>query len=250
MALESQLRVELLACSEFFAPADITWETDASGSEALVEFAGRACYETFNKPNPRTATNAGYIRHIMEVGHMALLEHPTATLYVRGLSRSASHELIRHRHFSFSQLSQRFVHTEQAEVVIPPLIAQDERLRRLFMQAVDETRFAYDELLAALEEKLTDEPNALLRRKQARQAARAVLPNATETRIVVTGNFRTWRHFIGMRATEHADVEIRRLAVESLKILQEKAPVVFGDFQIAALSDGSEMATSPYVADF
>ncbi|AKK06163.1 thymidylate synthase, flavin-dependent [Corynebacterium mustelae] len=250
MALESQLRVELLACSEFFAPADIAWETDASGPEALVEFAGRACYETFNKPNPRTATNAGYIRHIMEVGHMALLEHPTATLYVRGLSRSASHELIRHRHFSFSQLSQRFVHTEQAEVVIPPLIAQDERLRRLFMQAVDETRFAYDELLAALEEKLTDEPNALLRRKQARQAARAVLPNATETRIVVTGNFRTWRHFIGMRATEHADVEIRRLAVESLKILQEKAPVVFGDFQIAALSDGSEMATSPYVADF
>ncbi len=250
MALESQLRVELLACSEFFAPTDIAWETDTTGPEALVEFAGRACYETFDKPNPRTATNAGYIRHIMEVGHMALLEHPTATLYIRGLSRSASHELIRHRHFSFSQLSQRFVHTNQAEVVVPPLIAEDDRLRQLFIQAIDETRFAYDELLAALEEKLADEPNALLRREQARQAARAVLPNATETRIVVTGNFRTWRHFIGMRATEHADVEIRRLAVECLKKLKEKAPVVFGDFHIATLSDGSEMATSPYVADF
>lgn len=250
MARPVDLSVELIACSNFTPPADISWETDAQGGEALVEFAGRACYESFDKPNPHTADNASYVRHIMEVGHTALLEHATATLYLRGISRSASHELIRHRHFSFSQLSQRFVHDDDAQVIIPQLIAEDEALSRLFYRAIDESRFAFDELLQALEEKLEDEPNALLRKKQARQAARAVLPNATESRIVVTGNFRTWRHFIGMRATEHADAEIRKVAVECLKALKREAPVVFGDFEISQLNDATEMATSPYVLDF
>ena len=83
-------------------------------------------------------------------------------------------------------------------------------------------------------------------RKAARQAARSVLPNATETRIVVTGNYRAWRHFIGMRATEHADVEIRDIAVEVLRQLQRVAPNVFADFTITRLPDGSEVASSPY----
>ena len=83
----------------------------------------------------------------------------------------------------------------------------------------------------------------------ARQAARAVLPNSTETRIVVTGNYRSWRHFIGMRAAEHADPEIRRIAVRSLRLLQQSVPEVFEDFSITTLRDGGEMATSPYVSD-
>lgn len=247
MATHSELSVELVACTEFHAPADIDWNTDAEGAEALVEFAGRACYETFDKPNPRTATNSAYIRHILEVGHTALLEHAQATMYIRSISRACSHELVRHRMFSFSQLSQRFVHPEQAQVIVPRLIADDPALQRLFDRAIDESRFAYDELLAALEDKLDDEPNALLRKKQARQAARSVLPNATESRIVMTGNFRAWRHFIAMRATEHADEEIRRLAVRCLQLLQRHAPVVFGDFDVATLADGSPMASSPFV---
>ncbi len=244
--------MQLIAATRFASPAEVDWSADgtATDAEALVEFAGRACYESFDKPNPRTATNDAYLRHIMEVGHTALLEHATATLYIRGLSRSASHELVRHRHFSFSQLSQRFVHTDEAEVVLPPLIARDPELRNLMMRAVDESRFVYQELLDALEDRLADEPNALLRRKQARQAARSILPNATESRIVVTGNFRAWRHFIGARATEHADVEIRALAVACLRVLREQAPVLFSDFQISTLSDGSEMAVSPYATDF
>ncbi|MGH3613840.1 MAG: FAD-dependent thymidylate synthase, partial [Pseudonocardia sp.] len=79
--------------------------------------------------------------------------------------------------------------------------------------------------------------------------ARAILPNATETRIVVTGNFRAWRHFIAMRATEHADVEIRALAVACLRQLQGEVPNVFGDFEIAALGDGTEIASSPFVTE-
>ena len=250
MAEPVELKVELIACTAFIPPTSVDWNTDATGAEALIEFAGRACYETFDKPNPRTATNAAYLRHIMEVGHTALLEHASATIYLRGISRSATHELVRHRHFSFSQLSQRFVHEGEQEVIIPGVINDDPELRSLFLRAMDENRFIYNELLAALEEKLEGEPNALLRKKQARQAARSVLPNATESRIVVTGNFRSWRHFFGMRASEHADVEIRNVAVECLKLLRGQAPTAFGDFEIEKLADGTEMATSPYVADF
>ena len=252
MAKPVELDVQLIAATTFTPPSGVDWGVDdsATGAEALVEFAGRACYETFGKPNPRPAANDAYLRHIMAVGHTALREHATATLYIRGISRSATHELVRHRHFSFSQLSQRFVHTDEAEVVLPTLIAEDPELAQMMLRAVDESRFIYQELLDALEDKLSDEPNALLRKKQARQAARAVLPNATESRIVVTGNFRAWRHFIGARATEHADVEIRALAVACLRLLQQQSPVLFSDFQISTLSDGTEMAVSPYATDF
>lgn len=248
MAQQSQLDIQLIAATQFHAPAGVDWERDAAATdgEALVEFAGRACYESFDKPNPRTATNESYLHHILEVGHDALLEHAVATLYIRGISRAASHELVRHRHFSYSQLSQRFVHPEEPQVVLPKLIREDEELTRLMLQAVDESRFVYDELLRSLEEKLDEESNALLRLKQARQAARAILPNATESRIVVTGNYRAWRGFIGAHATEHADEEMRTVAVECLKILRGQAPVLFSDFHISQLPDGTEMASSPY----
>lgn len=240
------LSAQVIATTQFHKPADIDWDTDAEGGESLIEFAGRACYETWDKPNPRTATNEGYLRHVLEVGHTSLFEHASASIYVRGLSRSCAHELTRHRHFSFSQLSQRFVPEAANNVVVPAAIAEDENLMALFEGAVDQSRMAFNSLLDALEEKWAEEPNALLRRKQARQAARSVLPNATETRIVVTGNYRSWRHFISMRATEHADAEIRALAVACLKELQRVAPVAFGDFEITQLRDGSVVASSPY----
>ena len=97
-----------------------------------------------------------------------------------------------------------------SQVVVPPGMEDDPELQDIFTAAADASRATYTELLTRLEAKFADQPNAVLRRKQARQAARAVLPNATETRIVVTGNYRAWRHFIAMRASEHADVEIRQ----------------------------------------
>jgi thymidylate synthase (FAD) len=134
----------------------------------------------------------------------------------------------------------------EAAMVEPDVIAADPELHKKFVAASEAAVQAYNELLEGLEARFADVPNATLRRKQARQAARAVLPNATETRIVVTGNYRAWRHFIAMRATEHADVEIRELAVACLRHLQGLAPSVFGDFVISALPDGSEIAASPY----
>jgi thymidylate synthase (FAD) len=241
--------LRLIAWTQFQPPEDVDWSTDAAGGQALAEFAGRACYQSWSKPNPATATNAGYLAHILEVGHLSVFEHATATFYVTGVSRSLTHELIRHRHFSYSQLSQRYVPEQDSQVVLPPGMEDDQQLQALFTAAADASRATYTELLARLEAKFADQPNAAIRRKQARQAARAVLPNATETRIVVTGNYRAWRHFIAMRATEHADVEIRALAVECLRHLQREVPNVFSDFEIGALEDGSEIASSPFVTE-
>jgi thymidylate synthase (FAD) len=249
VAETAPLRVQLIAKSEFVAPPDVPWSTDADGGQALTEFAGRACYQSWSKPNPRTATNAAYIRHIIDVGHFSVLEHASVSFYITGLSRSCTHELIRHRHFSYSQLSQRFVPERDSQVVLPPGIDGDAELQEFLLKAADTSREAYATLLAKLEAKFADEPNAVLRRKQARQAARAVLPNATETRIVVTGNYRAWRHFIAMRASEHADVEIRRLAIAFLRQLADLAPAVFADFQVTTLADGSEVATSPLATE-
>src|SRR5215213_11115941 len=243
------LRVQLIAKTDFLAPPDVPWSTDADGGPALVEFAGRACYQSWSKPNPRTATNASYLKHIIDVGHFSVLEHASVSFYITGISRSCTHELIRHRHFSYSQLSQRFVPEHDSRVVLPPGMEDDPELQDIFTAAADASHATYSELLARLEAKFAGQPNASIRRKQARQAVLAVVPNATETRIVVSGNYRAWRHFIAMRASEHADVEIRQLAVACLRELQRVAGNVFADFTISALPDGTEIASSPLVAE-
>jgi len=243
------LQVQVIAQTQFIPPPDVPWSTDADGGQALAEFAGRACYQSWTKPNPATASNAGYLQHILNVGHLSVLEHGSVTFYLAGVSRSLTHELIRHRHFSYSQLSQRYVPERDAAMVEPDVIAADPELHAQFVAAADASLAAYTALLERLEKRFADVENATLRRKQARQAARAILPNATETRIVVTGNYRAWRHFVAMRASEHADVEIRALAIACLRQLQRVATNVFADFVISTLADGTEVAASPLVAE-
>ena len=245
----AQLSIRLVATTQFTAPDEIDWVTDVDGGQALVEFSGRACYQSWAKPNPRTATNAGYLGHLLAVGNLSVLEHANVSFYITGISRSCSHELIRHRHFSFSQLSQRSVPERDAKVVIPPAIEADPALSKLFAAATEASRDAYSELLDALETALGADAPAVVSGKLARQAARGVLPNATETRLVVTGNYRAWRHFVAMRATEHADVEIRRVAIECLRQLIGTAPHVFGDFEIETTADGTEVAHSPLTSE-
>ena len=216
------MKVQLIGWTAFTPPSGVDWGTDATSAQALIEFAGRACYQSWSKPNPDTATNEGYIRHIIDVQHFSVLEHSQATFYITGVSRSLTHELIRHRHLSFSQLSQRFV--EGADFVEPQVIADDPELHELFIEATADAEFTYYKFAGALADKLNG-------RKLIRQAARSVLPNATETKIVVTGNFRAWREFIEKRTVVGADVEIRGLAYEILRQLQEHAPNVFGDIK-------------------
>jgi thymidylate synthase (FAD) len=240
-------KVQLIAKTEFFPPEDVPWSTDADGGEALAEFAGRACYQSWKKPNPATATNAGYLRHILEVGHLSVLEHGSVTFYITGISRSLTHELVRHRAgWGYSQLSQRYVDESVAEYVEPDCIAADPELHRLWLDAVAQSHQAYIRLTEKLQETFKDEPDRTLRRKLARQAARSVLPNATETKIFVTANARALRHFIEMRASRHAEVEIRKLAVRVLEIMQHEAPHIFNDYQLVPLPDGSFEAVTPH----
>ncbi len=209
-------------------------EDGVSDGESLCEAAGRSCFQSWTRPNPATATNAGYIKHILEVGHNSVLEHASATFYITGVSRSFTHELVRHRHLSFSQLSQRYVDENDVEYIKPDVIAESPELSNWFERAMDSAAESYmmisDRLLGKF-------GNTIEGRKAARQAARAVLPNATETRIVVTGNYRAWRHFISMRASEHADVEIRKIAIMVLRQLQELSPNAFADFAIIQRGD-------------
>ena len=240
--------MQVVGRTEFTPPADVPWETDADGGQALVEFAGRAVYEAWDKPNPATATNRGYVQHVLQVGHLALLEHSTVTVYVTGVSRAVAAELVRHRHLSASQLSPRHVPGHPA-VVEPPAIAADPELHERFHAASAAALDAYGSLLDGLEERFADVPDAPLRRRQARQAARAVLPNALESRLVLTGNYRAWRHFVGMRGSDSADAEIRAVALACLHELRALAPHVFEDFRVSTLADGTEVAASPLVGE-
>ncbi|MBY0525418.1 MAG: FAD-dependent thymidylate synthase [Gemmataceae bacterium] len=145
-----------------------------------------------------------------------------------------------------SQLSQRYVDESIAEYVEPDVIASDPNLHQIWLDAVAHSHQAYVRLVEGLQETYRDEPDKTLRRKLARQAARSVLPNATETKIFVTANARALRHFIELRASRHAEVEIRKLAVQVLRLMQAEAPHIFNDYQLTALPDGTFEATTPH----
>ena len=188
---------------------------------ALAEFAGRSCYESYDRPNARTATNEGYLAHIMEVGHYSVLEHPTVTFYITGISRSLTHELVRHRHFSFSQLSQRFVDSSRAKMVLPPAYEGDDVA----------TQSAVERFVRSLEEYFYDVERMKesgKTRKQIRETARSGLPNETETKMVITGNYRAWIEFLIKRDSPAADAEIARLARTIGEQLAVEVPNVFG----------------------
>jgi len=157
------------------------------------------------------------------------------------VSRALTHELVRHRAgFGFSQLSQRYVDESDIGFVPPPEITEGTKAFEVWARACEASLDAYRELLAAMGEQVADQGSATMRKKRARQAARAVLPNSAETKIVVTGNARAWRHFVEMRGSGSADVEIRRLAVAVLRLLETEAPHIFGDLAIVSQEDGTE----------
>ncbi len=230
----------------FLGDHGVTWQTDTLiAGEHLVETAGRICYMSFAKPRP--GGNQAYIGHILEVGHGSVLEHAVWNLLFTGVSRSLTHELIRHRAgFGYSQLSQRYVDESIAEYVEPDCIADDPELHQLWLETVAHAHQGYIKLTEKLLKVFEAEPDRTLRRKLARQAARSVLPNATETKIFVTANARALRHFIELRGNRHAETEIRKLAAAVLRIMQQEAPNLFGDYQLVPLPDGTFEATTEH----
>lgn len=145
-----------------------------------------------------------------------------------------------------SQLSQRYVDESVAEFVEPDCIGDDAELHEIFRASVEQSQQAYIRLTEGLARKFADVADATLRRKMARQAARSVLPNATETKIFVTANARALRHFIELRCNEHAETEIRIVAGMVLELLQKEAPNLFGDYGWVDLPDGTRAAQTEH----
>lgn len=224
------MRVKLIASTVLEDP---TWAktgyTDSgtsSSADELAEFAGRNCYRSFDRPNPKTRANEDYLAHILEVGHESVLEHASATFYIEA-SRSVLTELERHRHLSFSVVSQRYVDPRQLGIHVPPAIDgldDQERFQgiQVLNDAAEAAHTAYEDIVKNLE-------RLGLARKPAREAARAVLPNMTNSPMVVTGNHRAWRYVIKARWHEAADAEIRELAGALLRNLKRIAPHTYQD---------------------
>jgi thymidylate synthase (FAD) len=133
-----------------------------------------------------------------------------------------------------------------ANFVVPPAILGDERLEATWRAQMEQAQAAYIQLVAQLMERYGWIADKVHRRKMAREASRAVLPNATETKIVVTGNARAWRTMLELRSSEGAELEIRRMAVAVLRLLQREAPGLFSDFEFYMAEDRREAARISY----
>jgi thymidylate synthase (FAD) len=247
MELFYEPRLSLLSRPDFAEPAHlpVAWLGEGTGGERLAEFAGRLCY--MSQGNPAKRPTREYLENIKKQGHGSVLEHANYSILVEGVSRSLTHELVRHRAgFAYSQLSQRYVDESNACFVVPPAVIGDEKLETAWREQVESAQRTYVSMVEQLMERYGWVADRVHRRKMAREAGRAVLPNATETKVVVTGNARAWRTMLELRAGEGAEMEIRRFAVAALRLLQREAPGFFSDFVIYVADDRREAAKVEY----
>lgn len=220
----------------------------------LCKIAGQTCYMSFGPKRTLNAQATRYFDNLKSSGHGSVFEHASFSFLFYGISRSVTHELIRHRAgFSFSQLSQRYVSGRMLRFVERPEYQGDELFHKQFIARIERAAAEYAELthrLLELQQAGTQILSAEARtdlRKKVQQCARSVLPNETEAPIVVTGNARAWRHFIEERASAHAEIEIRELAMRVFLCLYKTDPVLFSDYTLQQLSDGTFIVNTDFV---
>ena len=221
---------------EFLKDRNLTWRESSASSDAerLVEIAGRVCYLSFGDKQS-AKTNAEYIANLVAQGHGSVLEHATFTVLADEISRALSHQLVRHRvGFSYSQLSQQYHDDISTDYVIPPELEGEKEAAVEWKAATDAARQAY----AALTRQIADSKfgrhlTEKERMRAIRSLARTVLPNATATTLVITGNARAWRHVLSLRGAIAGDPEMRRFSVGCLRLLEPVAPALFDDFKFA-----------------
>lgn len=213
--LLAHTKIDEKAISEWMGIQDAS--TDA---ETLLTMAGRNCYRSFHRPSEATYDDADYLRRTLgEQGHWSIAEHATATLYFTGVSRAFLAELTRHRHLSFSVESQRFINANDADIVLPPAMGDlDEATKENFLWRVDESITDYNNAQTTLNH---------LPKKQRNEAARALLPNCVETRMVVTGNLRAWHEVIERRTQPDADAEMQEVMRLAKDQLHTVSPIIF-----------------------
>src|SRR5688572_3911120 len=247
MEILREPRITLIARPQFLEPAHlpVQWKGESSDGERIAEFAGRLCY--MSQHNPAGRTTAEYLRNILGQGHGSVFEHSSYVMLIEGISRSCSHELVRHRAgWGFSQLSQRYVDESQAAFVMPPAIIGDATLEAEWTDQVRAAQAAYVAAVGRLMARYEWVDDKIHRRKMAREAARSVLPNATEVKIVVSANVRAWRTMLELRLGEGAELEIRRMALACLAVLVQEAPALFADFEVYSAGDGTEAGRVAY----
>jgi len=183
--------------------------------ERVIELAARTSYKSFHRVGEGSASVL--IRKLIRSGHESVLEHAYATFRIMGGSRAFTHQLVRHRLASYTQESQRYVDEVGFTYVTPPSVQGNCEALKVFGEAMEVAREAYRKLRELGVPK---------------QDARFVLPNATTSEIVVSANFREWRHIFSLRCHPSAQWEIRDICLKILKILKERAPSVFEDFRI------------------
>ncbi len=184
-------------------------------SEKVIEEAGRTCYQSLSRITENSSDS--FIQAAVRRGHESILEHASAVFRISGASRSFTHQLVRHRIAGFSQQSQRYVDEKDFSFIVPPKIAENSEALEIYRNFMKEAAQAYGRL----------REKGILK-----EDARFVLPNALESQIVFSCNFRELRHVFSLRLEPGAQWEIRRVCMEMLKIMQKEAPAVFGDFII------------------
>jgi thymidylate synthase (FAD) len=192
--------------------------------EKTISAAARLCYSPADGEEilSRVEDNdqRDFLEKLTTVGHLSPVEHATFTFLVEGISRACSHQLVRHRLASYSQQSQRYVSEEEFDYLIPPSIKEDAELKVLFERTMEKIQKSY----TYLTDKLVQRGSST---ESAREDARFVLPNATETKIMVTMNARELLHFFRQRLCNRAQWEIRAMALAMLKLVKPVAPTIF-----------------------
>ena len=218
---------------QFLDDRRLTWDRERSRSDAesLVEAAGRICYLSFGERQYRRG-NLEYVTNLIDKGHESVFEHANFSLLVDGISRALSHQLVRHRiGFAYSQLSQQYKDEIDADFAVPPGLEKNPHGLERWREFMEEARKLYGELLQTADSSHVGTEKAEQRR-WARSIARSVLPNATATTMMVTGNARAWRHLFDVRGDIAGDLEMRAYCVAAFRILAESAPSLFSDYEV------------------
>ncbi|KGN01685.1 FAD-dependent thymidylate synthase [Clostridium botulinum] len=200
--------------------------------EKVIASAAKLCYSAVGVDDILEGLDEeniqGFLNKLMSYGHMSPIEHVSFTFAVEGVSRSLTHQLVRHRIASYSQQSQRYVKLNQFNYIVPPEIEKNDKAREIFIEAMEKSQKAYDEIVDILKEKYIDNGmKKLAAEKKAIEDARYVFPNACETKVVITMNARSLMNFFEHRCCNRAQWEIHALADEMLKQVRKVAPILF-----------------------
>lgn len=210
--------------------------------EKVISMAAKLCYSPVGvdkiAENLTQESINKFLNMLVSMGHESPIEHVTFTFGIEGISRSCSHQIVRHRIASFSQQSQRYVKLDQFEYIIPPEIERNEEAKKIFIESMNKCQEDYDKLVEILFAKHYQEllDKGVSEKKAKSQAekmsiedARYVFPNACETKMVFTINARSLYNFFHHRCCERAQWEIRELATEMLRLVREVAPILFNN---------------------